>query len=632
MTTATLSQPGILGGALATPPRRRAALLGFFGTLLTAALLLTATSLAVAMTSSGRIMPRVSVGGIQIGGLDRAAAGERLKASLPSLTSGDATLVVDGSPVTVAYERIGRGYELDAMLDAASAVARDGNPLTESLARLRTLARGTSLPVIVHAYDSAAIDGVVGELSARFAREPVVAGVTVVDGEFKVTPSADGAKLDAAQIRSLLGMAVGTADPADVTIELSTSPVRAVVSTADAETVAAQARAVVAEPLELVVADGDRLSISTKQLLGILAFGKPAGSGYMVQADTTKTAALLEKLADSVSRDARDASFVFGAGGITGVKPGVDGRTLSIGASLEAVQSALTARAEGTPTSSAQLAVSVAPPALTTEAARAAMSKMRRISTWTTFYVPGISNYWGANISIPARDINGKVLAPGEWFDFWKAIGPISTARGYGQGGAIIGGKSVPTGALAGGICSTSTTIFNTALRAGLQMGERRNHYYYISRYPMGLDATVFQTDGYTLTMTFQNDTPDPIVIRSYTGSGFVRFDLWGVPTGRSVTLTRPIVSNVRAARDLVEVSASMKPGTSVRLELPHNGMNVSVTRYVRAADGTLIHTDTFLSNYSPVNGRTIVGPKPASPPRASAAPTGSPAPSSPAP
>ena len=59
-------------------------------------------------------------------------------------------------------------------------------------------------------------------------------------------------------------------------------------------------------------------------------------------------------------------------------------------------------------------------------------------------------------------------------------------------------------------ICSTSTTIFNAALRAGLQMGIRGNHYYYIDRYPDGLDATVSIFDDWAQDMTFVNDTEQP--------------------------------------------------------------------------------------------------------------------------
>jgi vancomycin resistance protein YoaR len=515
----------------------------------------------------------------------------------------------------------------------AFGVARDRNPLADAVARLRTVARGTAVPVVVHAYDRDAIDAVVAEVTARFAREPVSASVNAGASDFSVSPSSVGARLDASQLRSLLAAAVNTADPADVSIQLSTTPVPALVSTADAQAVAAQAAAMVAEPLGLLVGeDDDPLQLSTKQLRSILTFGKPAGSGYLVQVDPVATGALLDKLAGKVSREPRDASFIFGTGGITGVKPGVEGRALNISGSIDAVRSALGARADGTATPDAKLAFSVTPAPLSTDAAKAALPKMRRISSWTTYYVPAISNYWGANISIPARDLNGYVLAPGERFSFWDGIGPVTTSRGYGYGGVIINGRSYPTGALAGGICSTSTTLFNAAMRAGLEIGERTNHSYYIERYPVGLDAIVLKTDTSVTDMTFRNDTEQPILIRSYTGSGFVRFDLWGVADGRTVSLSKAATSNHVAARDTVVVNRNMKPGTSKRVESPHDGFHAVVSRTVRDKDGEVLHHDVWESFYRVVNGVTEVGPtpKPAPPPppSPSASPSPSPSPS----
>ena len=133
-------------------------------------------------------------------------------------------------------------------------------------------------------------------------------------------------------------------------------------------------------------------------------------------------------------------------------------------------------------------------PALTTEEAIKIKPKMRPISQWTTYFPITEKNGFGANIWIPALTIDGYVVGPREEFSFWKAVGPVSRANGYKQGGAIINGRTEPQGALAGGICSCSTTLFNAALRAGFEMGARRNHYYYIDRYPLGLDATVFQS------------------------------------------------------------------------------------------------------------------------------------------
>jgi len=190
-----------------------------------------------------------------------------------------------------------------------------------------------------------------------------------------------------------------------------------------------------------------------------------------------------------------------------------------------------------------------------------------------------------------------------------QVIDPVTPEHGYTYGGAIIGGRSTGGVALAGGICSTSTTLFNTALRAGLEMGARLNHYYYIDRYPVGLDATVYATDYWSQSMSFTNDTEGPLIIRSFTGWGMVRFDLWGLPTNRAVTFTTPIITNRTYAGDTIEYTSSLRTGTSLRVEYPHHGFDVTVTRIVRdATSGEVIHEDTYDSSYKTVDGITLVG------------------------
>ena len=592
-------------------PRRSAILFGFAATLLLALLLATAISLVVAVRSNGLVMPGVSVAGIELSGLDRSSAAQRLSAGLPSLSSGMATLLIDGEMVTVPYARIGRGYELDATLDAAFAAGRSADPLTNALDRLRLLARGEALTPLVHAYDADAVATVASEIASRFSRDAVAAAVSRGPDRFVVSPASEGRRLDPALVRQMLGNVVSTANPADVTLQLSTEPLVARTSTAAAQTAAAVANSIADAPLSLAVSGDAPRQLSAAQLASLVRFDTNADGSLVARVDAAGATALIQQLAPGLARSPRDASYVFGGNGIMGVAPAVSGRTLNVAASTTALIAALDARAAGGSTTRVTLAFSVTQPSLSTAAAQAAASRIRQLSSWTTYYTPAEGNYWGANISIPARDIDGRVLAPGEWFDFWKSIGPVTTARGYGQGGAIIGGRSVANGALAGGICSTSTTIFNAALRAGLQIGERTNHYYYIDRYPMGLDATVFQTDSYSLTTSFRNDTAWPIIIRSYTGPGFVRFDLWGVPDGRTVVLTQPIVTNQRAARDTTVVNTSLKAGQAVRVEYPHDGFDASVTRYVRDATGKLIHQDLFNSSYRPVDGITQIGPQP---------------------
>ena len=144
------------------------------------------------------------------------------------------------------------------------------------------------------------------------------------------------------------------------------------------------------------------------------------------------------------------------------------------------------------------------------------------VSSWTTPFIPGPSNFFGRNIQTPAKILNGTIVQPGERFSFLGGVGEISPATGFGPGGAIIRGHTDETGAMGGGICSASTTLFNAALRYGYEIVARTQHSYYINRYPVGLDATVFRSGGSQTDMAFVNDSQYPLWIRGFAGKSKV--------------------------------------------------------------------------------------------------------------
>jgi vancomycin resistance protein YoaR len=272
-------------------------------------------------------------------------------------------------------------------------------------------------------------------------------------------------------------------------------------------------------------------------------------------------------------------------------------------------------------------AVAVTPPALTTAQAEAAAPLMVKVSEWQTYFPISEKNGFGVNIWIPALEIDGYVVGPRETFDFWDAIGPVTRERGYRDGGAIINGRTEPQGALAGGICSTSTTLFNAALQGGFELGARRNHYYYIDRYPLGLDATVFiSASGSVQTMSWTNDTDYPVLIRGYRikegNRGYVKFELYSVPNGRTVVVGTPTVTNVRRASDSTQLTTTLREGQRKRIEYPVDGKQVWRTVTVYNADGSVLREKTYYSNYARVTGIVLVGRAPANP-----APTPAPTP-----
>ncbi len=307
------------------------------------------------------------------------------------------------------------------------------------------------------------------------------------------------------------------------------------------------------------------------------------------------------------------------------LKAGKDGIGIDIGATSQAIEAYLDGLASGGGSSSS-VAMVAAPvsPRVTLDS----LKGMVKIGAWTTIFYPDISNGNGANIRVPAKLLNGQVVGPGHQFSFLNAVGPIDPAHGYTLGGVIKGGKSDHTGAMGGGICSASTTMFNAAARAGLQIDERHAHFYYIYRYPVGLDATVYGEGPGAWDIKWTNDTPNPILIRGYSTKGSkstITIELWSLPLDRTVTFSPEFKANVVRAGDSTVYVGSLKPGQQNRAEYPTDGFDTSRTRTVTDSTGKVIHTDTWNSHYTKVDGILQIGAAPAPAPTPPPAPAPAP-------
>ena len=285
------------------------------------------------------------------------------------------------------------------------------------------------------------------------------------------------------------------------------------------------------------------------------------------------------------------------------VVPSAEGRAADVDPTTDGIMAALDSRANGSPTPGAPLALAAVAPTFTTADAQAIAPRVSKISEWTTNYVPGPLNGDGVNIRIPTSIINGYVVEPGARFDFLEVIGPI-TSPPYTSGAAIRNGRTIMDGVLGGGMCSCSTTVFNAAMRAGLEMNARRNHSYYITRYPIGLDATVWIANARSRqTMSFTNDLEYPVLVRGINNPDGVTFELYGVSDGRTVELSEPRIENEKAAVDQVEFTNELAPGVRQRTEFNVDGFWSWVTRTVRDSAGNVIHEDVFHSRYQTING-----------------------------
>jgi vancomycin resistance protein YoaR len=561
---------------------------------------------------TGRILPGVHVGSIDLSGLSADEARAALQQAYGSLSDGQLVLIGDAGEHVIRYADVGRGPDLDAMLDEAIAVGRDGSPVDRVVADARTVVRGVFLEPKV-TVDANALNARITAVADSLRVQPRDASVDrASNGQFHVVDGRTGARADPKPAIAMFLAALGELNaPAELRAELKVSTVDPDVTTDEAAKARQQADRITAE-IVLVVGD-DRLRISGGELRRWVTFTTSADGTYGPVLDSTPLTEVIQRFAPKVDRDPVDATFTVTDSKVLGVSPSKDGYKLDVPGTVAQVQALFAGRAAGFNATQVVPTLTVTTPALTTAQAEAVAPQMTLISFWETRFPISERNGFGANIWIPALTIDGTIVAPHATFDFWDAIGPITREKGYTDGGAIINGKTEPQGALAGGICSCSTTLFNAALRAGFQMGARRNHFYYIDRYPKGLDATVFiSASGAVQTMSWTNDTEYPVLIRGYkrrSGThGYVKFEIWSVPNGRTVVIGDPIVKNVKPATDTTQLTFTLAPGVRQRVEFPVDGFQTWRTVTVYDATGAILHQTTYYSSYARITGLTLIG------------------------
>ncbi len=583
-----------------------------FGLTLTAILLFGAAfAVGYGRMNDGRVLPGVDVAGIDLAGLSRSAAAAKLRNALPSLSDGELAVSVAGASGTIPYADFERDYDMTFMLDQAFGLGRGDNFVDQLREQFAILVNGISVrPQIQWNNDELAMR--VAALAGAAQQDPVDAAITREDGHYVVTPSADGVTVDVEAAVAAAMAAVNNLSPADTQINIEGTHVAPTVTTEQAQAAADRAESIVASGLAL---SGEELNttIGPDVLRGWVYLNEVALGEWQTSIGTDAVSQWLESYAFQTDEPATNATFGFDGGNVS-VIPSAQGRALDVETSSANVLAALDARANGEPTSTAQLALTATEPEFTTAQAQALASRVTMLGTWTTNYTPQLSNGNGVNIQIPTRTIDGYVVQPGEKFDFLTAIGPV-TSPPYQEGGVLIHGQIREDGAIGGGMCSCSTTLFNAALRAGLQIDNRVNHSIYISRYPVGLDATVWMSGGSRRTMAFTNDTGYPVLIKGINERGKVIFELYGIDDGRTVEIKDARVENIVEGGAWLEYSDKLAPGERRKEQDRYDSFDSSVTRIVRDAQGNVIHEDTFVSHYKKLDAIFLVGRYPGDPP-----------------
>jgi len=181
------------------------------------------------------------------------------------------------------------------------------------------------------------------------------------------------------------------------------------------------------------------------------------------------------------------------------------------------------------------------------------------------------------NAGLALSKLDGAVILPGAEFSFNKVVGTWSRDEGYRKAPVSFNGQLVWT--WGGGVCQTSSTLYNTALLAGMEITERHRHRFAPGYIAPGRDAAVAYSN---IDLRFRNPHRWPVRIVAHVQDGRVVCEIFGRSRPKERVAITQIVDSVREPRTLSDAK-----GTSGNVANPgKHGYGVTTFRIFRWPSG----------------------------------------------
>ena len=523
--------------------------------------------LIIRVSYSGQVLPGTTVDGLAVGGagelelrrrLDRRAFAAR--AVVFTYEGEELRLTAAASGLRLARERTAR---------RAMRAGRNG-PLGGLGATLAGLVLGRDVTASV-AVDAARLRQATEEAAGDVDRERFEGDLDVSStGDVGIVAPRPGRRLDRARFRRMLREALRR--PGVARRVLPVTPLPAPPRTA-VEAVARAAERFLERPLRVTGA-GRTYVVSrgwTENALTVTRKGRELGLGLRPEA----LSGLVRRIGRRRDRPARDALILPSSTGAALTEQGdvawrprpaeMVVRPAGAGRELDSERTAASiAVAVSKGRHSARATVKARSPAVTTADARRINAQL---GTFTTFFAccePRVTN-----IRRIADAVDGTVIAAGASFSLNGVAGPRTRRKGYLPAPFIADGKIVPS--VGGGVSQFSTTIYNAAYFAGLQLDTHQPHSFYIDRYPAGREATL---DYDSIDLRWTNDTSAPVLVDTSSTPTSVTASLFGHDEGRQV-----------------------RSESGPRQAVPGGDFAITVTRVVHYGDGR-VERQPFTTTY----------------------------------
>ena len=569
------SGPGDYRPGYGSTGSRRSRRRGFAGPIIIVCALVAVLVAADYWMNSGNVHRGVEVGNVSLGGMDPAEARQLVR----ERAMGPLQEVEFSGPerFSRSAEELGVNFHVDATVDKAYAVGREGNVLERLGERLRAAFPGITIDPNID-YRSERVRAEVEEIAGQVDTPPQDATVDVVGAEVEVGESREGYKLNVEQTMASVDEAI---DGMTGEAKLRGEVLGPQITTAEAETAAERAQGAVAQQLVFEHEDKN-WTVSPADVGSSLDVARNDGE-ISVSLNRDRMSDRLAAVYSDLTIKPKNASYEFDDAGNVVVVPGREGRSIEWENLLNSVENNLF---EGK--REYQVNTTVEEPKYTT-ASLESKKPTELLGSYKTNYTATTDQ--GAeraeNLEIASNAVNGTFVAPGETFSMVQHVQDLD----YNDAHVIV--DSAEQVAEGGGLCQVTSTLYNAVLYAGLPVVERQPHDSQLPYIRPGMDATVWYGDKTTTAddtdMKFKNNTDGYVLLREWVSNdGYMYADVYGVPNNIEVEMSSEEVWMTEDASEWV-------------------------TYYKRYEDGKLEYKDSWNSEYSALyddKGKKIPTPK----------------------
>ena len=231
------------------------------------------------------------------------------------------------------------------------------------------------------------------------------------------------------------------------------------------------------------------------------------------------------------------------------------------------------------------------------------------LAIYTTQFNPYNENRT-QNIKLASDSINGTLLKSGEVLSFNDLVGLRIAEAGYKEAPVFVEGKIVPD--LGGGVCQVSSTLYNAALLADMNIIERTPHFRPPGYVPLGQDATVADK---LLDFKFKNNSPHNVYIISQVGGGNITITILGKDNAERPEITiEAMDKKVIEPNTIVKQDPSLEYGRQVIESQGQKGFMISTYRVKRVNGKEIARENLSTDEFKPEDRIVRVGTRVSSP------------------